>query len=159
MKLPQQQQQPKKKKKKEKEKEVTRRRNLIILSLQNAQNIRKLGPSERALTLCYLFLFLCVYTMSLFFFYSKASHCALLLLGFLYPELANIFCYSHGICGCTRERSPSEPNCIEPTISLPPVWKRCLRKTILGEEFTFLYINQYNISLFVQKKISITKQS
>ena len=93
MKLPQQQQQPKKKKKKEKEKEVTRRRNLIILSLQNAQNIRKLGPSERALTLCYLFLFLCVYTMSLFFFYSKASHCALLLLGFLYPELANIFCY------------------------------------------------------------------
>ena len=83
----------KKKKEKEKEKEVTRRRNLIILSLQNAQNIRKLGPSERALTLCYLFLFLCVYTMSLFFFYSKASHCALLLLGFLYPELANIFCY------------------------------------------------------------------
>ena len=61
-------------KKKKKQKRNKNKNSHIILSLQNAQNTWKLGLLERALTLCYLFLSLCFYTMSFFFsfflFYS-----------------------------------------------------------------------------------------
>ena len=73
---------------------------------------------------------------------SMAGCGSFLLLCFLFPDLANILCYSCGIWGCTREPSPCEPNCIEPTISFPPIWEWCPWKPILGEKFTFLYITK-----------------
>lgn len=61
------------------------------------------------------------------------------LLCFFFPALANVMCYTNGIQRCSREASPCEPNCIEPSFPFPPIRKWIFWNPILGKEVIFLY--------------------